>query len=71
MTHEHLDHVQGLLAAKRAGVELAARRAWLTGSAHPEYYKTHPDAKVKKRSLELALEDAHRMVQAAPIRGWR
>ena len=66
MTHEHLDHVQGLLAAKRAGVELAARHAWLTGSAHPDYYDNHPDAKAKKRSLELALEDAHRIVQAAP-----
>jgi hypothetical protein len=66
MTHEHLDHVQGLLAAKRAGVELAARRTWLTGSAHPDYYTSHPDAKVKKRSLDLALEDAHRIVQAAP-----
>lgn len=66
MTHEHLDHVQGLLAAKRAGVELTARHVWLTGSAHPDYYTTHPDARVKKRILELALEDAHRIVQAAP-----
>ena len=66
MTHEHLDHVQGLLAAKRAGVDLAARHAWLTGSAHPDYYTTHPEAKKRKRSLELALEDAHRVVQAAP-----
>ena len=66
MTHEHLDHVQGLLAAKRAGVELAARHAWLTGSAHPDYYANHPEAQKRKRSLELALEDAHRIVQAAP-----
>jgi hypothetical protein len=66
MTHEHLDHVQGLLAAKRAGVDLAARHAWLTGSAHPDYYTTHPEAKVKKRSLDLALEDAHRVEQADP-----
>ena len=66
MTHEHLDHVQGLLAAKRAGVELAARHAWLTGSAHPEYYENHPDAKKKKRSLQLSLEEAHRLLQAEP-----
>ena len=66
MTHEHLDHVQGLLAAKRAGVVLSARHAWLTGSAHPDYYANHPEAKRKKRSLELALEDAHRIAQAAP-----
>lgn len=66
MTHEHLDHVQGLLAAKRAGVELSARHAWLTGSAHPDYYTNHPEARQKRRYLELALEDAHRIVQAAP-----
>jgi glyoxylase-like metal-dependent hydrolase (beta-lactamase superfamily II) len=66
MTHEHLDHVQGLLAAKRAGVELAARHAWLTGSAHPDYYENHPDAKQKKRSVQLALAEAHRMLQAEP-----
>ncbi len=66
MTHEHLDHVQGLLAAKRAGVDLAARHAWLTASAHPDYYASHPEARKRKRSIELALEDAHRIVQAAP-----
>jgi hypothetical protein len=66
MTHEHLDHVQGLLAAKKAGVELAARHAWLTGSAHPEYYETHPDAKKKLHSVQLALAEAHRMLQAEP-----
>lgn len=66
MTHEHLDHVQGLLAAKRAGVELAAHHAWLTGSARPDYYTDHPAAQMKRRSLELALEDAHRIVQVCP-----
>ncbi|WP_159081532.1 ComEC/Rec2 family competence protein [Nocardioides sediminis] len=66
MTHEHLDHVQGLLAAHRAGVGLAARHAWLTGSAHPDYYATHPEAEKRRRVAALALEDAHRIVQAAP-----
>ncbi|MDQ4053911.1 MAG: hypothetical protein M3237_14580 [Actinomycetota bacterium] len=66
MTHEHLDHVQGLLAAKRAGVELAARHAWLTGSAHPAYYENHPDAKKQMRTLQLSLAEAHRMLQAEP-----
>lgn len=66
MTHEHLDHVQGLLAAHRAGISLAARHTWLTGSAHPDYYATHPSAEEKRRGVALALEDAHRVVQAAP-----
>ncbi len=48
MTHEHLDHVQGLLTAKNKGVELAAKHAWLTGSAAPDYYERHEDAKKKK-----------------------
>ncbi len=63
MTHEHLDHVQGLLAAKRAGVDLAARHAWLTGSAHPEYYENHPNAKKKLLSVQLSLLEAHRLLQ--------
>jgi hypothetical protein len=66
MTHEHLDHVQGLLAAKRAGVELAARHAWLTGSAQPEYYDTHPEALKKKTTLQLGLEEAHRLLKSQP-----
>jgi hypothetical protein len=37
-----------LLAAKRLGqIELAARHAWLTQSAHPDYYRDFPDAKKK------------------------
>jgi hypothetical protein len=66
MTHEHLDHVQGLFAAHRAGVPLAARHTWLTGSAHPDYYASHPDAAEKRCAASLALEDAHRIVRAAP-----
>jgi hypothetical protein len=66
MTHEHLDHVQGLLAAKKAGVELAARHAWLTGSADPDYYETHENAKKKKRSVQLSLAEAHRLLQSEP-----
>lgn len=66
MTHEHLDHVQGLLAAKKAGVGLTARHAWLTGSAHPDYYDTHDDAKKKLESARLALADAQRTLRADP-----
>ncbi len=58
MTHEHLDHVQGLFyaATKLPALDLAQRfkvdRVWLTGSAHPTYYEGHPQAKKKK--LEFA-----------------
>ena len=39
MTHEHMDHIQGLLAAhKKHGMSIEARHAWLTASAAPDYY---------------------------------
>ena len=65
MTHEHLDHVQGLLAAQRAGTNLTAKTAWLTASAAPDYYDTHDDAKRKKLDYAQAFaalagqRDAH------------
>ena len=58
MTHEHLDHVQGLfLTATKVFPEgrlketLAVQHAWLTGSAAPDYYDTHPDAQKQKRLM--------------------
>ena len=46
MTHEHLDHVQGLLyASKKLGLKLTIDYAWLTASAAADYYKKHPKAK--------------------------
>ncbi|MBI4918058.1 MAG: hypothetical protein HY825_19625 [Acidobacteria bacterium] len=58
MTHEHLDHVQGLFyaATKLPGLHLDTRfkvnNVWLTGSAHPDYYDTHPDARRKKLEFD-------------------
>lgn len=54
MTHEHLDHVQGLFYASEVhGTAISARQAWLTASAAPDYYATHPDAR-RKRIAALA-----------------
>jgi beta-lactamase superfamily II metal-dependent hydrolase len=64
MTHEHLDHVQGLLSAARANVPLRAAYAWLTGSSAPDYYDTHEEAKKRRLDLRLALEDAIRLQEA-------
>jgi beta-lactamase superfamily II metal-dependent hydrolase len=66
MTHEHMDHVQGLLAAANAGVALSARYAWLTGSADPDYYTNHPKAKEKKNSLAQALTSLAIQQRATP-----
>jgi hypothetical protein len=56
MTHEHLDHVQGLFyAAKKLPAldfdnRFKVNRVWLTASAHPDYYDEdkHPNARKKK-----------------------
>ncbi len=47
-SHEHLDHVQGLLFAhQELDIDLDIDHLWITASAHPEYYDTHPEAKRK------------------------
>ena len=60
MTHEHLDHVKGLLAAKNAGIDLRARYAWLTSSAECQYYEWHPDARQQLEASRLCLTDLAR-----------
>lgn len=72
MTHEHLDHVAGLLAADRAGIELTARHAWLTGSADPNYYLEHEAAHRQKKSHldELALAADHLSLEQGDDADW-
>ena len=49
MTHEHMDHVQGLLyASAKLRLELPVQRSWLTASAEPGYYTSHPGAERQK-----------------------
>lgn len=56
MSHEHLDHVQGpLVTSKHLNKELKAKTVWMPGSAHPDYYDTHPEAKKKKLELDETL----------------
>lgn len=60
MTHEHLDHVQGLFYAssKLPALDLAnrlkVRYVWLTASADPDYYTDgrHPEAKKQKLAFD-------------------
>ena len=67
MTHEHMDHVQGLLYAKeKAGIELDVDYSWLTASAAPDYYDTHPSAKRKKLEADAVFEQVAAYLQAAP-----
>jgi beta-lactamase superfamily II metal-dependent hydrolase len=50
MTHEHMDHVQGLLFSKRnkfkdLNEKLNTKYAWLTASSKPGYYEEYKKAK--------------------------
>ncbi len=66
MTHEHLDHVQGLFHASTTHPELdlvnrlKVRHVWLTASAAPDYYTSgrFPEAAKQK----LAFDEMHRRV---------
>lgn len=65
MTHEHLDHVQGLyLAFKVHGLSLPVERAWLTASAQTSYYDTHKAAKTKRERARKALDAVERYFAA-------
>ena len=61
MTHEHLDHIQGLPYAESKFYKksegqlrnlLKTKCAWLTASSAADYYDTHPEA--KKQHLSFA-----------------
>lgn len=62
MTHEHLDHVQGLFygaTSLKPPVTLSARNAWLTASAQGDaYYDNFPKAK----RGQLALAEGYREI---------
>lgn len=69
MTHEHLDHVQGLLyASKKLELKIRARYAWLTASAAPDYYENeeHRDAKKHMREAINIYEATELFLKAAP-----
>jgi beta-lactamase superfamily II metal-dependent hydrolase len=66
MTHEHMDHVQGLLyVSNKHGLSLKVKHAWLTASAAEDYYETHPKAKEKKLEAIAAYESIERFLQAS------
>ena len=63
MTHEHLDHVQGLFHAAEKihppgelKAKLDVQFAWLTASAAEDYYQTHPDARREKKLYDDAYD---------------
>ncbi len=62
MTHEHMDHVQGLLTAHRKGCDFDIDTVWMTVSSAPDYYESHEKARKKRRELELAVQALQRVL---------
>lgn len=73
MTHEHLDHVQGLFyaAAKLPDLHFNDRfkvkYVWLTASSHPDYYDDFPEAKKQKIAHELMYRRLSKFVGDNPL----
>lgn len=77
MTHEHMDHVQGLLRARDAGYALPRiDYAWLTASAAPAYYDRHTKARKQLALHQAAFERIERLaleqglLGMAPVRAF-
>lgn len=66
LSHEHLDHAQGLPFAAARGLALTADHTWLPASAAPGYYETHPQARQKRLAALDHLERIRRLMEAAP-----
>jgi hypothetical protein len=73
MTHEHMDHVQGLLYANRNVLpdhdlkqKLRIQHAWLTASSAPGYYDTHSEARRKLDEARAAYNEIERFIAASP-----
>ena len=74
VTHEHLDHVQGLFWAKtkRPALDVENRlkvdHVWMTASAAPDYYSNgnHPDSKKKKLERDTMLTRLRTYLAAQP-----
>ena len=66
MTHEHMDHIQGLPYAAKHGLELEVDYSWLTASAGPGYGKRYPEARRKRLALEKNYFAIQRHLMANP-----
>lgn len=71
-THEHLDHVQGMLYAhQHLPTELTIRQMWLTASAEGDaYYEQHPDAKRKFEMAAALISDIHERLPMSLRDAW-
>ena len=66
MTHEHMDHVKGLLYADKTwGLNFPVDYAWLTASAEEDYYDRHENARQELRALTAAYDEIDRFLRAS------
>ncbi|MFA6965250.1 hypothetical protein [Bosea sp. (in: a-proteobacteria)] len=67
MTHEHMDHVQGLMYGKaRLQLSLKAKEVWMTASSAPDYYDRFENAKKQKLTMLALYDDVARFFAARP-----
>jgi beta-lactamase superfamily II metal-dependent hydrolase len=71
MSHEHMDHNQGLLYVSRKDGrdvknDLKVRNVWMTASAAKDYKERFPKSEKQKRLALAAFEEAERHLAAAP-----
>jgi len=77
VSHEHLDHVQGLFFAstKLPRLDLArrlrVRHVWLPASAAPDYYDKHPKAKEQRLAFEAMYRRVAALMAARPTAATR
>ena len=70
MTHEHMDHVQGLLYAhQKLGKQFDVDYAWITASSAPDYYDHNANARKQKRLIEEAYGEIETFLAASPEEG--
>lgn len=73
MTHEHMDHVQGLqyaqekvFPAESLAARLQVQHAWFPASSEPGYYERNTKAKKKLDEVRAVYTAVERYLQAAP-----
>ncbi|MCO4054251.1 MAG: hypothetical protein HEQ16_09410 [Bosea sp.] len=67
MTHEHMDHVQGMLyGAQKLGININARQVWMTASSAPDYYDAFPKAREQRKLALSVLDETERFLAASP-----
>ncbi len=69
MTHEHMDHVQGLFySSDKLDLNLKVKYAWLTASSDQNYYDKFPDAKKKLTEVNKMYSTINNYLMASPDR---